>query len=88
MTLAEDERLEASIWYWTADLLERSGLDAEAGSGEILSADGGLSFSPAPRADARSRLSPVSRTAATWGRPLSGRLGLPIVPTNVAADGG
>jgi hypothetical protein len=45
MNASDDDRLDASIWFWSADLLERAGLDADVHSGMILSVDGDLSFS-------------------------------------------
>lgn len=42
----DEERLEASQWFWYSDLLERSGLtDVQRGSGETGVSDGILSFS-------------------------------------------
>jgi hypothetical protein len=47
MTPADEERLDASRWFWFSDLLERAGLDdVERGSGKVqMGRDGTMSFS-------------------------------------------
>lgn len=47
MTSADEERLDASRWFWYSDLLERAGLDdVERGSGEVqMGPDDTMGFS-------------------------------------------
>jgi hypothetical protein len=60
MTPADEERLDASVWFWSADLVERAGFaDIERGSGNVVVSRDGATM--------RFSISTTSRGRVTLG---------------------